>query len=179
MKAFATRFILAIMAVQAGAAEDTLELNLRSRTRTAGTFSVSERKTNWEAEKTALIICDMWDDHWCKSAARRVTEMAGPLNEAVKVARAQGVFVLHAPSTCTAFYEGTPQRKRAQMAKFSKAPTPLATAPRWGTAWCWPDSKQEAVLPIDDSDMGCDCQPVKCDIREAWKRQISTIEIGE
>ncbi len=35
------------------------------------------------------------------------------------------------------------------------------------------------MLPIDDSDMGCDCSPEKCTIREAWKRQISTIEIAD
>jgi nicotinamidase-related amidase len=121
----------------------------------------------------------MWDDHWCKSAARRVNEMAGPLNEVVKTARARGVFVIHAPSTCTGFYEGTPQRKRAQTAPFSKAPIPLATSERWGTAWCWTDPKHEAVLPVDDSDMGCDCQPVKCTIRTPWTRQINTIEITD
>ena len=163
------------------AAEGALQLNLRSRAKDVGTdkWEVTKRKVFWEPKKTALIICDMWDDHWCKSAARRVGEMAGPLNEAVKAARARGVFIIHAPSTCTGFYDGTPQRQRAKSAAFSKTPAPLATAERWGTAWCWTDPTYEAVLPIDDSDMGCDCQPVKCPIREAWKRQISTIEIAE
>jgi nicotinamidase-related amidase len=160
------------------AAETALQLNLRSRTRSGDNFIVAERKVSWEAKKTALIICDMWDDHWCKSAARRVGEMAGPLNEVVKAARARGVLIIHAPSTCAKFYDGTPQRKRAQLAKFAPSPVPLATSERWGTAWCWTDPKHEAVLPIDDSDMGCDCQPVKCPIREAWTRQISSIEIG-
>jgi hypothetical protein len=54
---------------------------------------------------------------------------------------------------------------------------PLSTSNRWGTAWCWPDPKREPSLPIDDSDMGCDCK-VKCEIREAWTRQTSTIEIA-
>jgi nicotinamidase-related amidase len=163
------------------AADGMMELNLRSR-RSAGAkdnFTVVEKKVDWDAKKTALIICDMWDDHWCKSAARRVGELAGPLNEVVKTARVRGVFIIHAPSTCTAFYDGTPQRKRAQTAPFSKTPISLATAQRWGTAWCWPDPKREAVLPIDDSDMGCDCSPEKCTIREAWKRQISIIEIAD
>jgi nicotinamidase-related amidase len=142
-------------------------------------LTVTAKTVKWEPKKTALVICDMWDDHWCKSAARRVGEMAGPLNEVVKAARAQGVFIIHAPSTCTGFYEGTPQRKRAQSAKFAKTPAPLVTSERWGTAWCWTDPKREAVLPIDDSDMGCDCQPAKCEIRPPWKRQISTIEIAD
>jgi nicotinamidase-related amidase len=168
-------------AFQSFAAEGALQLNLRSRMKSGGKddFVIVEKKVNWEPKKTALIICDMWDDHWCKSAARRVGEMAGPLNDVVKVARARGVFVIHAPSTCTGFYDGTPQRKRAQAAPFRKTPVPLATAERWGTAWCWTDPKHEAVLPIDDSDMGCDCRLTKCTIREAWKRQISTIEIAD
>jgi nicotinamidase-related amidase len=168
---------LLLMTLHASAAEGPIQLNLRSRSKE--TFVPAERQVAWAPEKTALIVCDMWDDHWCKSAARRVTEMAGPLNEVVRRARARGVFIIHAPSTCTAFYEGTPQRKRAQSAAFSKTPLPLVTGERWGTAWCWTDPKHEAVLPIDDSDMGCDCAPVKCTIRSPWTRQISTIEIAE
>jgi nicotinamidase-related amidase len=159
------------------ASAEPLKLTMRSRGRDDG--KVAEKTVEWDSKKTAIIVCDMWDDHWCKSASRRVGEMAGPLNEVVKTARARGVFVIHAPSTCANFYDGTPQRKRAQAAPFSKTPIPLATAQRWGTAWCWTDPKREAVLPIDDTDMGCDCAPEKCTIREAWKRQISTIEIAD
>src|SRR6188508_1531090 len=94
-----------------------------------------DKSVEWDPKKTALIICDMWDDHWCKSASRRVDEMAGPLNEVVKQARAKGIFIIHAPSSVTDFYKGTPQRKRAQDAPFAKTPKPLTTAQRWGTAW--------------------------------------------
>lgn len=163
------------MATMASAAEDTLTLHPRSRDRSG----VSEKDVSWNTKRTALIICDMWDDHWCKSAARRVTEMAGPFNEMVKQARARGVFIIHAPSTCADFYKDTPPRRRAQASPLIKTPVPLATAQRWGTAWCWTDPKHEAVLPIDDSDMGCSCEGTKCPIREAWTRQIATIEIAE
>jgi nicotinamidase-related amidase len=183
MKLFSMRVIigmgLLVSNLPALAGDETLDLNLRSRTKTSDGFAITERKASWDPNKTALIICDMWDDHWCKSAARRVGEMAGALNEVVKTARDRGVFIIHAPSTCTAFYKDTPQRKRAQTAKFSKTPTPLATSERWGTAWCWTDPKHEAVLPIDDSDMGCDCRGTKCPIREAWTRQVSMIEMAD
>jgi nicotinamidase-related amidase len=178
-KSFVLGTLLGILlfASTASAAEGALQLNLRSRAKGDGT--IMERKVTWGAKKTEFIICDMWDDHWCRSAARRVGEMAGTLNDAVKVARARGVFIIHAPSECTGFYEGTPQRQRARAARFSQTPVPLATAERWGTAWCWTDPKHEAVLPIDDSDMGCDCQPAKCPIRTPWTRQISTIEMAD
>ena len=159
-------------------AVEPLNLTLRSQVKDpGGSFKAVEKNTPWDAKKTALIICDMWDDHWCKSAARRVVELAGPMNEMVKNARAKGVFIIHAPSSVTDFYKDTPQRKLAQSAPFAKTPVQLATAERWGTAWCWTDGKHEGVLPIDDSDMGCSCTGEKCAIIPPWKRQIAAIEI--
>jgi nicotinamidase-related amidase len=159
-----------------------LSLTLRSRTplNVSGkeVFTVTERKAAWPSRKTALIVCDMWDDHWCKSAARRVTELAGPMNEVIKLARSQGVFIIHAPSSVVDYYKDHPARKRALRAAFAKPPVPLSTSERWGTTWCWPDPSRERELPIDDSDMGCDCA-VKCQIRDAWTRQIPTIEITD
>lgn len=171
--------MIVVMNIHASAAEGPLSLQLRSRsTMTQGEAGVSEKTVAWDPKKSALILCDMWDDHWCKSASRRVAEMAGPLNEVVKQARARGVFIIHAPSSVTAFYKDTPQRRRAQAAPFAKTPVPLATVDRWGTAWCWTDPKHERVLPIDDSDMGCSCVGAKCPIREAWTRQIATLQLA-
>jgi len=170
--------ILLIAAISGDAitAESTLRLSMRTRSaKDPGT--AIESKADWDAKKTAIIVCDMWDDHWCKSAAQRVIELAGPMNEMLKSARSRGVFIIHAPSTCTTFYKDTPQRKRAQNAPFAKTPSPLATSERWGTAWNWPDARREAVLPIDDSDMGCGCRE-KCTIRSPWTRQIAALEIA-
>ncbi len=50
----------------------TLHLNLRARVKEGSGFKEVERKADWDPKKTALIICDMWDDHWCKSEAARV-----------------------------------------------------------------------------------------------------------
>src|SRR5262245_17316851 len=113
---FALPFSALLFSVEA--AENNLHLTLRSRTRSplAGenSFSVTEKKADWDPKRTAIVICDMWDDHWCKSAARRVSELAGPMNEVVKAARSQGVFIIHSPSSVVNFYNDTPQRKRAQ-----------------------------------------------------------------
>src|SRR5262245_17225760 len=152
--------------------QSPLQLTLRSRAvppskRTSS--AMVETNVTWNPRQTAIIICDMWDDHWCKSAARRVTELAGPMNELIRQARARGVFIIHAPSSVTKYYEGTPQRDRARQAPFAQTKVPLSTAERWGTAWCWPEPAREQELPIDDSDMGCDCR-TKCAIREAWTR---------
>ena len=63
-------------------------------------FTRFEKTEEWNPQRTALIVVDMWDDHWCRGAAERVVEMAGPLNEFVSKARDAGVLVVHAPSTC-------------------------------------------------------------------------------
>lgn len=166
--------LILLVIIQAGcthtAPDDASRLVLRARS-DGGTETVE-----WESAKTALVVCDMWDDHWCKGAARRVSEMAGPLNDMVAAARERGVLIIHAPSSVVSFYEGTMQRERARSAPFARSPVPLSTAERWGTTWCWPDPEKEPGLPIDDSDMGCDCAK-KCTIRDAWTRQIDTIEI--
>ena len=157
-------------------AEEMLTLTMRSRAKDAPATEVT-KTVEWEAARTALIVCDMWDDHWCKSAARRVGEMAGPLDEVVRKARAKGLLIIHAPSSVVDFYKDAPQRKYAQGAPLTKPPVKLSTKSRWGTKWCWPDPAFEGVLPIDDSDMGCSCKEPKCEIREAWSRQIKTIGI--
>lgn len=180
--------LLAMPTVQVGgqpppkppAAAEPLKLTLRSRMAPPDAPAVepTEKAAEWDPTKTAIIVCDMWDRHWCKSAEERVGELAGPMNDMLKAARKRGVFVIHAPSTCTAFYKDTPQRKRATDAPFSKTPVELVKTERWGTAWSWTDRKREGVLPIDDSDMGCDCK-TKCEIGGPWTRQIKTIEIAD
>ncbi len=171
------RLLLLFLAMTTSlSADPALPLTLRSRAKTDGV--ASEKRAAWEPTKTAIIVCDMWDDHWCRSAARRVTELAGPMNEMLKTARKNGIFIIHAPSSVTDFYKDTPQRKLAQSAPFAKTPVPLASSPRWGTAWCWTDPKHEAVLPVDDSDMGCSCTDRKCEIVPPWKRQHPLIELA-
>ena len=167
--------LLATLLPAAAPAAEPFRLNLRARGADGGEVSTAEA---WEPSKTAIIVCDMWDDHWCKSAARRVAEMAGPLNEVLKEARARGAFIIHAPSTTTDFYKDTPQRLRARKAPYAPTPVPLVATPRWGTAWYWTDGRREGVLPIDDSDMGCDCRE-KCEIAAPWTRQAAAIEIAE
>jgi type 1 glutamine amidotransferase/nicotinamidase-related amidase len=124
----------------------------------------------WDAEKTAVILCDMWDDHYCRNSARRVAEMAPRMNEVVKKARAAGALIIHCPSGCMNFYAETPQRKLAQ------------SAPRLGTTiplegWCHPDSTREPEMPVK-SDQPCDDSgDLRAKVR-FYNRQIETLGIA-
>jgi nicotinamidase-related amidase len=137
-----------------------------------------ERTVEWDPQHTALIIVDMWDDHWCRGAAKRVVEMAPSVNAVASRARDAGVLVIHCPSTCVDFYKDSPARRRAIDAPSAKPSAPLATEERWGTAWDYPDEPREPPMPIDDWDMGCDCEE-KCTIAGPWTRQIAAIDIDD
>ncbi|MCP5120512.1 MAG: cysteine hydrolase family protein [bacterium] len=132
-----------------------------------------ERAARWDAKKTAIVIVDMWDDHHCKSAARRVTEMAPHLNQTVKAARDKGVLIIHAPSNCMDWYKDTPQRLRAQKAPLASVPVKFQ--------WNHFNPEREGPLAAKLEQGGCSCDtPEPCSPSyRAWKRQNAAIEIGE
>lgn len=155
--------------------KEKLVLTIRSRVETpdsSGKFTVLNDVLEWKASEIAIIICDMWDQHWCKGATRRVTELAPHINRVVCKARDEGVLIIHAPSDTVSYYNEHPARKRAQNAP--KA----ANLPKDIGKWCkWINEKEEkAGYPIDHSDGGCDCEP-KCEEGHPWRKQIDTIEI--
>jgi nicotinamidase-related amidase len=146
--------------------------------RTRGAAGPSDVTLRWDPAKTAVVVVDMWDDHWCRGAAKRVSELAKPMNRMIAEARRRGVLVIHCPSECVDVYKESAAGKRAVEAAYSKPPIKLAVEQRWGTAWDYPDEPGEPQMPIDDSDMGCDCDQ-KCEIRSAWTRQNEAIKIDD
>src|SRR5205085_3548380 len=93
-------------------------------------FAVKDKTLEWEPAKTALIICDMWNQHWCKGATRRVAELAPAMNRTVASARDRGVLIIHAPSSCMDAYKNHPARKPAQAAPRA------ANLPKEISGWC-------------------------------------------
>jgi len=155
-------------AVRAG----TLTLQTRSRvpaTADTNEWQSFEKSVHWDAQQTAVVICDMWDKHWCPDATERVGEMAPRMNEVVKAARAKGAFIIHCPSDTMNFYKDHPGRKLARSAPKVESRIPLQN-------WCSLNADKEAPLPIDDSDQGCDDCP-DCKPNRAWSRQHPAIEI--
>ncbi|UCF16645.1 MAG: hypothetical protein JSW59_04115, partial [Phycisphaerales bacterium] len=154
-----------------------LVLVTRSRaplTDDASRFRVVQNKVEWDPKQTAIIICDVWDQHWCKGATRRGAELAPRINEVVSKARDMGMLIIHAPSGTMDSYEKHPGREIAQ-----NAPT-AANLPEDIAKWCrWIDAEEKATgYPIDHSDGGCDCRP-KCKQGNPWRGQIDTIVIDK
>jgi len=154
-------------------ATSKLLLHQRRRVETtpgSGKFRVEESQTEWDPARTAIIVCDMWNQHWCQGATSRVAEMAPRMNEVLKAARAKGVLIIHCPSDTMKFYKDAPQRKLAQAApKVEMKGTP--------NGWC-PQGEKEPPLPFDNSKDRCDCSP-QCAHGNPWRRQIDTIEIAD
>lgn len=104
--------------------------------------------------KGAVIICDMWDRHWCRGASKRVEELAKPIARFVDYMRRYGFLIVHCPSNTMGWYAEHPARKRILSVGEAPASPPLET-------WCPLDETVEPPLPFDDSDGGCFCQE-KC-----------------
>jgi nicotinamidase-related amidase len=149
-----------------------LRLHLRSRQETAAgskEWKVVERSADWKASETAIIICDMWNDHYCVSAAERVGVMAPQMNRVLSAARAAGVLIIHAPSGVMEAYADTAQRKRMQAAPPVTPPVPIEK-------WCYLDPKHEPEMPVDTSKCACDDPSPRPAVR-FFNRQHPAIDI--
>jgi nicotinamidase-related amidase len=144
----------------------TLLLHTRFRDQQSGI--VAAKDSEWKASETAIIICDMWDNHYCQSAAQRVGVMAPRMNEVVTAARNYGVMVIHAPSGCMEEYAGTPQRLRMQQAPHVDAPFELT--------WCFLEPDREPEIPIKVDVSPCD-DPVVGPAVKVFTRQHPKLDV--
>ncbi len=173
------------------AAEDSgmLSLALRKRIETrpgSGRFHAIVQPAKWDAKKTAIIVCDMWDSHHCLNAVRRVNEMAPRMNQLLTVARQGGVLIIHAPSECMDAYKDHPARQNALKTPRSK------NLPKDIGSWCNRiPAEEKGVYPIDQSDGGEDddlaehrawaekLQKMGRNPRAPWKSQIEVLKIDD
>ena len=121
----------------------------------SGRYQLRRRRQQWDPRRTALIVCDMWDLHHCKR--RRIRPRNGAAHERRhRPARAQGVFIIHAPSSCMAAYENTVMRQRA------RAAVRAVNLPRGIADWCHRiPAEEKGRYPIDQSDGGEDDEPAE------------------
>jgi nicotinamidase-related amidase len=115
------------------------------------------------AEKTAILLCDVWDGHWCRGAVDRLGEMLPRMSEVVDLARQKGARIIHAPSETMEFYTGSPARERILAEPPVKPPRNRKI--------------RDPRLPIDDSDGGADSGETSW--HKAWTRQHAAIHIDE
>ncbi|OYP35177.1 isochorismatase family protein [Rhodopirellula sp. MGV] len=165
---------------------DPINVTLRSQEQVEDTriFLPRVQQQAWDPQKSAVIVCDMWDSHHCYRAVQRATEMAPRMNRFLQQLRRRGVTIIHAPSGCMQAYENDPARHRAKQEPLvSPLPVDIAN-------WCYSiDSESKVPYPIDQSDGGEDDTPEEHrawhqklmeqgrDPAAPWKRQMDAIEI--
>jgi nicotinamidase-related amidase len=111
--------------------------------------------------KTAMLICDVRDKHWCAGASQRVDALVVHMAPLIDEARACGIQIIHAPSGVMDFYRGTEQRQRVISAPKVEPPPNL--------------NLSDPPLPIDDSNGGCDTPDKPY---EVWTSEHPAIHIG-
>jgi len=140
-------------------------LALRSRVelfRGSGEWSEVLIDYPFDPAKSALIVCDMWDKHWCAGANVRVAALVKRLEPVLETARRKGMTIVHAPSDTMPFYASAPQRQRMlSLPSFAPPKEIEITSP---------------PLPIDDSDGGCDTPGDK--EHQAWTCEHSGLTIA-
>jgi nicotinamidase-related amidase len=127
-----------------------------------------EETAHYSEAETAIVIVDMWDQHWSTGATRRCGVLAEKINEVAKWARARGILVVHAPSDTMGFYEGTEARNRFLSVKqLDIIPEPVTI--------------KDYPQPVDSSDGGSDSDMVDeyAPGTGVWKRQTPKIDIDQ
>jgi len=148
--------------------QGTLCFPLRTRVETfkgSGVWDEVTIEKELPIAETAVLICDMWDKHWCRGATERCEAIAKKMAPVVNAARAKGVQIIHCPSETMHFYADWPQRRRMMLAP----PVPL------------PKQRDlpSRALPVHVSSAGgCFDEPT-CRSYMAWTRQNPTVKIGK
>ncbi|MCU1258985.1 MAG: isochorismatase hydrolase [Bryobacterales bacterium] len=112
--------------------------------------------------RSALIVCDMWDKHWCTGANVRVAALVKKLEPVLETARRKGMIIVHAPSETMSYYANTPQRQRMLSLPAFAPPKEMKIS--------------SPPLPIDDSDGGCDTAGDKA--HRAWTCEHPGLKIA-
>lgn len=168
------------------AADATFKVVKRARVEKDGAYAIQEQAEQWTPAQTAIIVCDVWDSHHCLNAVRRVEEMAPRMNQVLEAARARGVLIVHAPSSCMERYEKHPGRARAKSAPAA------ANLPADIGQWCRHiPSEEKGKYPLDQTDGGEDDDPTEHRLwherlagmgrnpKSPWKAQIDVLRIDD
>jgi nicotinamidase-related amidase len=144
-------------------------MTMTVRTRTlddARRWQAAESEIDLVPEQTAIILCDVWDHHWCPNAETRLEKLLPRMSALTNSLRNRGVLIVHAPSETMDFYARHPGRRRIlaavdqnnapQPAKIEFPELPVRTGPTQGcdtaigieSRAVW--TRQHPQIPIDD-----------------------------
>lgn len=126
-------------------------------------WQAHHEKRSISASRTAIVVCDMWDNHWSRGAAERVNALAPKMNAVLQAARTSGAHIIHAPSDTLAYYADSAARRRMLSLPDVALPQPV--------------NHPDPPLPVDAADGGSDTG--ETETFRAWRRQHPALEIDE
>jgi nicotinamidase-related amidase len=141
-----------------------LRLQLRSRVKpfkAAEEWTVVQVDAKLPVAQTAIVVCDMWDKHWCTGATQRVAALVSRMEPVLQRARAAGIQIIHAPSEVMDFYKEYPQRRAMASLQLIQPPAALVI--------------EDPPLPISDKSGGCDTHEA---FYKAWTREHPGLTIA-
>ena len=124
---------------------------------------VREEPVELQPATTALVLCDVWDHHWCRGAEERLEPLVPGIDHTARTARDLGMLVVHAPSDTMSFYADHPARARV-----------LAAPPVAPPAERAHDDPPQPVDGSDSSDTARDPSPKST---RRWTRQHPGVSI--
>jgi hypothetical protein len=167
LKVFSLLSLLSALAVapaqaqQPAKAETKLVFDLETRHAKTGASIVTP--TVLDPQKTAIVVIDMWNFHWCMTAAQRVSAMVPRMNAVMDTARKLGIQVIWNPSDVVTSYSGYPQYEKAIAVKHRPVPNVRKM----------PSARFNA--PIG----GCLCGPgFRCGVNYGWDGMAPGLVIG-
>jgi nicotinamidase-related amidase len=144
-------------------------MTLTSRTRTldaARRWRLAEDEIDLVPAQTAIILCDVWDHHWCPNAEVRLEKLLPTMRRLTTSLRKSGALIVHAPSETMDFYADHPARRRVLAA------VDTGNAPR-------PAEIAVPALPVGiGSTQGCDTSG-PTEPHAVWTRQHPEIPIDD
>ena len=124
-----------------------------------------ENNVSCDPSEMAIILVDVWDNHWSKGAVIRCAGLVPKIDKVIRKAREAGVFIIHGPSDVIGFYKDSSARKRALDIEIIT-----------------PDFKagiHDYPMPVDDSDGGSDTNDDHVCNTPLWTRQDKGIFIDD
>jgi hypothetical protein len=154
---FAT-ILAPILVVVSSLSAGEIELSLQTRGDDGKPIITKERV---DPSKIGVVVVDMWNFHWCKTATMRVAALVPRMNLVLDAARGEGMTVMLCPSDVVDNYVGRPQRE----AIFAMPRHPVP-----------PLIKIECPEPPNAG--GCACGKERCVTNYGWDGMHPDLVIG-
>lgn len=131
--------------------------------RTRSDNQVKEEIKQIDPENMGIVVIDMWNHHWCKTAANRVSTMVPRFNKSFETARKLGMKIFWAPTDGIARHMGTMPRERAAAVPYHKL-----------------NEIRDLQIDFTHSRNGCLCGPgIHCMVDYGWDGLNPDLNIEE